>query len=80
MLAPSPPFSFFFFFFFFFSFFWLAQAHEIQIITHKPLPMQVDGEPCYVAPCKIFVSLKNQVGQAMIGKFPANSFFFFSFC
>ncbi|XP_078000630.1 diacylglycerol kinase zeta-like isoform X2 [Glandiceps talaboti] len=38
----------------------LCQCREIKVTTAKALPMQVDGEPCKLAPSIINITLKNQ--------------------
>lgn len=44
----------------------ICQAQEICIRSRKPLPMQVDGEPCMMAPSNINIKLKNQA--TMLGR------------
>eukprot|EP00123_Amoebidium_parasiticum_P010057 comp19864_c0_seq1/m.23995 comp19864_c0_seq1/g.23995 ORF comp19864_c0_seq1/g.23995 comp19864_c0_seq1/m.23995 type:complete len:706 (-) comp19864_c0_seq1:1044-3161(-) len=39
----------------------LCQCKEAQIITRKPFPMQIDGEPCLLAPSVISLSFHNRV-------------------
>uniref|UniRef100_A0A8C5A4Y9 Diacylglycerol kinase n=1 Tax=Gadus morhua TaxID=8049 RepID=A0A8C5A4Y9_GADMO len=38
----------------------LNQCREVTLTTTKPLPVQVDGEPCRLAPSVIHISLRNQ--------------------
>ncbi|XP_056157091.1 diacylglycerol kinase zeta [Lampris incognitus] len=38
----------------------LNQCREVTLTTTKPLPVQVDGEPCRLAPSVIRISLRNQ--------------------
>ncbi|XP_074483063.1 diacylglycerol kinase zeta isoform X12 [Sebastes fasciatus] len=38
----------------------LNQCREVTLTTTKPLPVQVDGEPCRLAPSVIQISLRNQ--------------------
>lgn len=37
----------------------LAQARNVTIVTSRTLPVQVDGEPCRLAPSNIQISLRN---------------------
>jgi diacylglycerol kinase (ATP) len=39
----------------------IAQANRVRIVTSSQLPMQVDGEPCLMEPCEIFIEKRNQV-------------------
>ncbi|XP_077593772.1 diacylglycerol kinase zeta-like isoform X2 [Stigmatopora nigra] len=41
----------------------LSQCHEVTLTTTKPLPVQVDGEPCRLAPSIINISLRNQANM-----------------
>ncbi|XP_024917971.1 diacylglycerol kinase zeta-like isoform X3 [Cynoglossus semilaevis] len=41
----------------------LNQCREVTLTTTKPLPVQVDGEPCRLAPSTIHISLKNQANM-----------------
>ncbi|XP_061538748.1 diacylglycerol kinase zeta-like isoform X1 [Phycodurus eques] len=41
----------------------LNQCREVTLTTTKPLPVQVDGEPCRLAPSVINISLRNQVNM-----------------
>ncbi|XP_039997823.1 diacylglycerol kinase zeta-like isoform X2 [Xiphias gladius] len=41
----------------------LNQCREVTLTTTKPLPVQVDGEPCRLAPSVIHISLKNQANM-----------------
>ncbi|XP_052808073.1 diacylglycerol kinase zeta-like isoform X3 [Mya arenaria] len=43
----------------------LIQCREVVLTTEKPIPMQVDGEPCRLAPSVIRISLRNQVNMIM---------------
>ncbi|XP_070538352.1 diacylglycerol kinase zeta-like isoform X4 [Ptychodera flava] len=43
----------------------LCQCREIKICTAKSLPMQVDGEPCRLAPSIIKITLKNQANMIL---------------
>uniref|UniRef100_A0A672R2T5 Diacylglycerol kinase n=1 Tax=Sinocyclocheilus grahami TaxID=75366 RepID=A0A672R2T5_SINGR len=41
----------------------LNQCREVTLTTFKPIPMQVDGEPCKLAPSVIQISLRNQANM-----------------
>uniref|UniRef100_A0A7N9AUZ3 Diacylglycerol kinase n=1 Tax=Mastacembelus armatus TaxID=205130 RepID=A0A7N9AUZ3_9TELE len=41
----------------------LNQCREVTLTTTKPLPVQVDGEPCRLAPSVIRISLRNQANM-----------------
>uniref|UniRef100_A0AAQ4QYM0 Diacylglycerol kinase n=1 Tax=Gasterosteus aculeatus aculeatus TaxID=481459 RepID=A0AAQ4QYM0_GASAC len=41
----------------------LNQCREVILTTTKPLPVQVDGEPCRLAPSVIRISLRNQANM-----------------
>ncbi|TRY85769.1 hypothetical protein DNTS_014580 [Danionella cerebrum] len=41
----------------------LNQCREVVLTTFKPIPMQVDGEPCKLAPSVIHISLRNQANM-----------------
>ncbi|AWO95863.1 putative diacylglycerol kinase zeta-like [Scophthalmus maximus] len=41
----------------------LNQCREVTLTTTKPLPVQVDGEPCRLAPSVIHISLRNQANM-----------------
>ncbi|KAJ8413123.1 hypothetical protein AAFF_G00107050 [Aldrovandia affinis] len=41
----------------------LNQCREVTLTTYKPIPMQVDGEPCKLAPSVIRISLRNQANM-----------------
>ncbi|KAI1895948.1 hypothetical protein AGOR_G00112030 [Albula goreensis] len=41
----------------------LKQCREVTLTTYKPIPMQVDGEPCKLAPSIIHISLRNQANM-----------------
>ena len=43
----------------------LVQCREVRLTTGKPIPMQVDGEPCRLAPSVIRISLRNQMNMVM---------------
>ncbi|KAL4233697.1 hypothetical protein ACF0H5_008377 [Mactra antiquata] len=43
----------------------LVQCREVKLTTTKPIPMQLDGEPCRLAPSVIGISLRNQVNMIM---------------
>ena len=34
-----------------------------MLLTYKSIPMQVDGEPCRLAPAMIRISLRNQANM-----------------
>uniref|UniRef100_A0A8C1QKJ4 Diacylglycerol kinase n=1 Tax=Cyprinus carpio TaxID=7962 RepID=A0A8C1QKJ4_CYPCA len=38
----------------------LHQCQEVTLTTFKPIPVQVDGEPCRLAPSVIRITLRNQ--------------------
>ncbi|XP_047676021.1 diacylglycerol kinase zeta isoform X2 [Tachysurus fulvidraco] len=41
----------------------LNQCREVTLTTYKSIPMQVDGEPCKLAPSSIHISLRNQANM-----------------
>lgn len=41
----------------------LHQCREVMLTTSKAIPMQVDGEPCKLAPSCIHISLRNQANM-----------------
>uniref|UniRef100_A0A1A8H9Y8 Diacylglycerol kinase n=1 Tax=Nothobranchius korthausae TaxID=1143690 RepID=A0A1A8H9Y8_9TELE len=41
----------------------LHQCKEVTLTTFKSIPMQVDGEPCKLAPSVIHISLRNQANM-----------------
>ncbi|XP_023695574.2 diacylglycerol kinase zeta-like isoform X8 [Paramormyrops kingsleyae] len=41
----------------------LNQCREVTLTTNKSIPMQVDGEPCRLAPSIIRISLRNQANM-----------------
>ncbi|XP_028812702.1 diacylglycerol kinase zeta isoform X3 [Denticeps clupeoides] len=41
----------------------LHQCREVILTTYKSIPMQVDGEPCKLAPSVIHISLRNQANM-----------------
>ncbi|OCT86093.1 hypothetical protein XELAEV_18019787mg [Xenopus laevis] len=41
----------------------LHQCREVTLWTYKAIPMQVDGEPCRLAPSLIRISLRNQANM-----------------
>ncbi|XP_032895103.1 diacylglycerol kinase zeta isoform X5 [Amblyraja radiata] len=41
----------------------LHQCREVTLTTYKSIPMQVDGEPCKLAPSIIRISLRNQANM-----------------
>ncbi|CAE1273921.1 dgkA [Acanthosepion pharaonis] len=41
----------------------LVQCQEVKLVSHKTLPMQVDGEPCKLRPSTIIISLKNRANM-----------------
>ncbi|XP_059578790.1 diacylglycerol kinase zeta isoform X4 [Alligator mississippiensis] len=41
----------------------LCQCRQVLLTTSKAIPMQVDGEPCKLAPSSIHISLRNQANM-----------------
>ncbi|XP_017562165.1 diacylglycerol kinase zeta isoform X2 [Pygocentrus nattereri] len=41
----------------------LHQCREVMLTTSKPIPVQVDGEPCRLAPSIIRITLRNQANM-----------------
>nr|XP_033784302.1 diacylglycerol kinase zeta isoform X3 [Geotrypetes seraphini] len=41
----------------------LNQCREVVLTTYKSIPMQVDGEPCKLAPSVVKISLRNQANM-----------------
>lgn len=41
----------------------IAQCSKVRVVTMKPIPMQVDGEPCLLAPSIIKLSFHSKVSQ-----------------
>jgi diacylglycerol kinase (ATP) len=41
----------------------LTQCRELRVTTYKPMPMQVDGEPCRLRPSKIHITFRNQANM-----------------
>ncbi|KAF6722090.1 Diacylglycerol kinase zeta [Oryzias melastigma] len=46
----------------------LHQCKEVTLTTFKSIPMQVDGEPCKLAPSVIRISLRNQANMVQKAK------------
>ncbi|XP_075326849.1 diacylglycerol kinase zeta-like isoform X2 [Odontesthes bonariensis] len=46
----------------------LHQCKEVTLTTSKSIPMQVDGEPCKLAPSIIHISLRNQANMVQKAK------------
>ncbi|XP_053574966.1 diacylglycerol kinase iota isoform X2 [Bombina bombina] len=46
----------------------LHQCREVTLLTYKAIPMQVDGEPCRLAPSLIRISLRNQANMIQKSK------------
>ncbi|AWP09050.1 putative diacylglycerol kinase zeta-like [Scophthalmus maximus] len=46
----------------------LQQCKEVTLTTYKSIPMQVDGEPCKLAPSVIHISLRNQANMVQKAK------------
>jgi len=49
----------------------VCQCRRAVITTRKPVPMQVDGEPCLMKPCTVTVSMEE--GQAKVAKMLARN-------
>uniref|UniRef100_A0A8C4E4S3 Diacylglycerol kinase n=1 Tax=Dicentrarchus labrax TaxID=13489 RepID=A0A8C4E4S3_DICLA len=46
----------------------LHQCKEVTLTTYKSIPMQVDGEPCKLAPSVIHINLRNQANMVQKAK------------
>ncbi|KAM4734297.1 diacylglycerol kinase zeta isoform 3-T3 [Anableps anableps] len=46
----------------------LHQCKEVTLTTFKSIPMQVDGEPCKLAPSVIHINLRNQANMVQKAK------------
>ncbi|XP_029010247.2 diacylglycerol kinase zeta [Betta splendens] len=46
----------------------LHQCKDVTLTTFKSIPMQVDGEPCKLAPSVIHISLRNQANMVQKAK------------
>ena len=46
----------------------VAQCKTATVTTRTPLPMQVDGEPCLMKPCRIVIEHKNQAKMLVRNK------------
>ncbi|XP_073423641.1 diacylglycerol kinase iota isoform X6 [Dendrobates tinctorius] len=46
----------------------LHQCREVTLLTYKAIPMQVDGEPCRLAPSLIRICLRNQANMVQKSK------------
>uniref|UniRef100_A0A7N6B245 Diacylglycerol kinase n=1 Tax=Anabas testudineus TaxID=64144 RepID=A0A7N6B245_ANATE len=46
----------------------LHQCKEVTLTTYKSIPMQVDGEPCKLAPSIIRINLRNQANMVQKAK------------
>ncbi|XP_064417887.1 diacylglycerol kinase iota [Latimeria chalumnae] len=46
----------------------LHQCREVTLTTYKTIPMQVDGEPCRLAPSVVRISLRNQANMVQKSK------------
>lgn len=46
----------------------LHQCRQVLLITNKPIPVQVDGEPCKLAPSVVRISLRNQANMVQKAK------------
>ncbi|XP_066524072.1 diacylglycerol kinase iota isoform X2 [Hoplias malabaricus] len=46
----------------------LHQCREVTLTTYKTIPVQVDGEPCRLAPCTLRISLRNQANMVQKSK------------
>uniref|UniRef100_A0A8C6SW56 Diacylglycerol kinase n=1 Tax=Neogobius melanostomus TaxID=47308 RepID=A0A8C6SW56_9GOBI len=46
----------------------LSQCREVTLSTFKSIPMQVDGEPCKLAPSVIHISLRSQANMVQKAK------------
>ncbi|XP_033101734.1 diacylglycerol kinase zeta-like isoform X3 [Anneissia japonica] len=41
----------------------LCQCKKVKLTTRMPIPMQVDGEPCRLAPSRITIKIRNQANM-----------------
>nr|XP_020512021.1 diacylglycerol kinase iota isoform X4 [Labrus bergylta] len=46
----------------------LHQCREVVLTTYKTVPVQVDGEPCRLAPSTLHISLRNQANMVQKSK------------
>ncbi|XP_072529312.1 diacylglycerol kinase iota isoform X3 [Salminus brasiliensis] len=46
----------------------LHQCREVTLTTYKTIPVQVDGEPCRLAPSTLRISLRNQANMVQKSK------------
>ncbi|XP_049329390.1 diacylglycerol kinase iota isoform X2 [Astyanax mexicanus] len=46
----------------------LHQCREVTLTTYKTMPVQVDGEPCRLAPSTLRISLRNQANMVQKSK------------
>uniref|UniRef100_A0A8B9L0X1 Diacylglycerol kinase n=1 Tax=Astyanax mexicanus TaxID=7994 RepID=A0A8B9L0X1_ASTMX len=46
----------------------LHQCREVTLTTYKTMPVQVDGEPCRLAPSTLCISLRNQANMVQKSK------------
>ena len=46
----------------------VCQCREAKIRTKKPVPMQVDGEPCLMPPCTIQISTRAALEAKMLAR------------
>lgn len=46
----------------------LHQCREVTLTTFKTMPVQVDGEPCRLAPSTLRISLRNQANMVQKSK------------
>ncbi|XP_069077818.1 diacylglycerol kinase zeta isoform X2 [Pleurodeles waltl] len=46
----------------------LHQCRQVLLVTNKPIPVQVDGEPCKLAPSVVRISLRNQANMVQKAK------------
>ena len=51
----------------------VCQCKKAVIKTRKPVPMQVDGEPCLMRACTITISMENEGCTAKVGKMLARN-------
>ena len=38
----------------------VTRCKSVTLTTRTPVPMQIDGEPCFMQPCRIEISHKSQ--------------------